>query len=145
LVPKEKNSAAWAISPAGSAARGTVRPNIWISRRYESQANRSFPLCAASPCTLESLRPMSRMVSIIPGMEDFPPERTDTSSGSRGSPSRLPSCDCTRRRCASTSSSSPSGTDPLRRYARHASVVMVNPGGTGRPIRVISARFASCP
>src|SRR5690554_2671024 len=30
-------------------------------------------------------------------------------------------------------------------YARHASVVIVNPGGTGRAIFVISARFAPVP
>src|SRR6266536_3551376 len=34
---------------------------------------------------------------------------------------------------------------PLVRYALHASVVIVNPGGTGRPRRVISARFAPLP
>ena len=29
----------------------TVLPNIWISRRYESNAKRSLPACAANPRT----------------------------------------------------------------------------------------------
>ena len=37
-----------------------------------------------------SFRPRLRIVSIIPGIETAAPERTDTSSGSSGSPKRLP-------------------------------------------------------
>src|SRR5436309_8646170 len=42
--------------------------------------------------------------------------------------------------CSATSSSSPSGALlPFFMYARHASVVIVNPAGTGTPSCVISA------
>ena len=37
-----------------------------------------------------SLRPRLRTVSIMPGIENLAPERTDTSSGSLGSPSLRP-------------------------------------------------------
>ena len=37
------------------------------------------------------------------------------------------------------------GSLPCDRYSRQASVVMVNPGGTGNPSLVISARFAPLP
>ena len=49
-------------------------------------------------------------MSIIPGIETAAPERTDTSSGSVGSPKRLPARSSSRATCSSTSSSSPSGT-----------------------------------
>ncbi len=64
-----------------------VLPNIWISRRYESHAKRSSDEIAASPSTEASLSPTLRTVSIMPGIEYFAPDRTDTSSGSSGSPS----------------------------------------------------------
>jgi hypothetical protein len=48
------------------------------------------PDAAARPSTVSSLRPRLRTVSIIPGMETRAPERTETSSGSAGSPKRLP-------------------------------------------------------
>jgi hypothetical protein len=48
------------------------------------------PVCARGPSTDSSLRPTLRTVSIIPGIENFAPERTDTSSGSSASPSRRP-------------------------------------------------------
>ena len=44
----------------------------------------------ASPTTDSSLMPRLRIVSIMPGIEIAAPERTDTSSGSSGSPKRLP-------------------------------------------------------
>ena len=68
----------------------TTSPYIWISRRYESNANRSFPVAAASPRVVSSLSPRSRIVSIIPGIEIAAPERTETSSGLDGSPKPAP-------------------------------------------------------
>src|SRR3954451_19787041 len=67
------------------------------------------------------------------------PERTDTSSGSSGSPKRLPVRSSRAPRWRSTSSSSPSGSCLPFMYARHASVVIVKPAGTGTPSCVISA------
>ena len=60
----------------------TILPNICTNRRYESQANRSLEVCFASPPTETSFNPRLRTVSIIPGIENAAPERTDTSSGS---------------------------------------------------------------
>ena len=90
------------------------------------------PPGSASPCTDSSLSPMLRTVSIIPGIENFAPDRTDTSSGSSGSPSFLPRAASSAARCSATSASSPSGAAPCARYARHASVEIVNPGGHGQ-------------
>ena len=45
-----------------------------------------------SPSTLWSFMPRLRMVFIMPGMENFAPERTLRSSGSVASPSFLPIC-----------------------------------------------------
>ena len=50
----------------------------------------SPPVCSARPFTDPSLSPRFRTVSIIPGIENFAPDRTETSSGSLGSPSDLP-------------------------------------------------------
>src|SRR5437868_15415387 len=78
-------------------------------------------------------------------MENLAPERTLTSSGSAGSPSSRPIDFSSFFSCLVTSSSSPLG-QPLSMYARHASVVIVNPCGTGRPSTdVISARLAPLP
>ena len=79
-------------------------------------------------------------MSIIPGIETAAPERTETSSGSSSEPKRLPVRSSSRRTCSSTSSSRPVGQLAARAMdARHASVVIVNPAGTGTPICVISA------
>ena len=99
-----------ACSKASPGTPHTVLPYIWINRRYESHAKRSLPLCAASPTTLESVNPTFSTVSIIPGMENFAPERTDTSSGSDGSPSRRPIRSSSAARCAATSSARLSGS-----------------------------------
>ena len=88
---------------------------------------------------------MLRTVSIIPGIENFAPDRTDTSSGSCGSPSWRPTRSSSARSARVTCTRSSGGTTPSARYWRHASVVTVNPGGTGNPSRVISARFAPLP
>src|SRR5581483_1647767 len=79
------------------------------------------------------------MVSIIPGIEVAAPERTETSKGSSGSPKRLPVCSSSRAMCFATSSSSPSTLPSEAMKARHASVVIVKPAGTGIPSCVISA------
>jgi adenylate kinase family enzyme len=118
----------------------TVSPYIWISRRYESKAKRAFPVRSASPFTATSPRPTLRIVSIIPGIEIAAPERTDTRSGSWASPKSLPVSCSSRSTCSAISSSSPAGIRlPFRMYSRQASVVIVNPAGTGSPSCVISA------
>jgi hypothetical protein len=118
----------------------TTSPYIWISRRYESYAKRSLPVVFASPATASSLRPRLRIVSIIPGIETAAPERTETSSGSSGSPKRFPAFASSEPMCFATSASSPSGRVPFAAmYARHASVVIVKPAGTDTPSAVISA------
>ena len=123
----------------------TVLPNIAIRRRYESRANRASPEISVSPCTEASFNPTLRTVSIIPGIENFAPDRTDTSSGSSGSPNCRPIWSSNARNARVTCTRNSGGTAPSTRYRRHASVVTVNPGGTGNPNRVISARFAPLP
>ena len=91
VVPFARFANSSARSNASAGTSQTVLPNIWINRRYESQANRSLPpACRASPATLASVRPTLRTVSIMPGIENLPPDRTETSNGSAGSPSRRP-------------------------------------------------------
>ena len=87
-------------------------------------------------------------MSSIPGIDSRAPERTETSSGSSGSPERLAGVLLSRPSASSTSPSIPSGTDwPPSMYATHASVVIVNPAGTRSAprMRVISATFAPLP
>jgi hypothetical protein len=85
------------------------------------------------------------MVSSIPGIEAGPPDRTLTSSGSFASPKRLPTVASSRARCLRISSSRSAG-QPSARYAPHAAVEIVNPGGTGIPSRpVMIARLAPLP
>ncbi len=87
----------------------TILPNICTKRRYESQAKRSFEVCFASPPTETSFIPRLRTVSIMPGIENAAPDRTDTSSGSTGSPSRFPVLPSRTARASATSSINPSG------------------------------------
>ncbi len=84
-------------------------------------------------------------MSIIPGIENIDPERTDTSSGSAGSPSLRPMARSSFRSCLATASDRPAGSLPESMNSRQASVEIVKPGGTGRPRLVISARFAPLP
>ncbi len=49
-------------------------------------------------------------MSIIPGIEIAAPDRTDTSSGSDGSPNRFPARASNAAMCSPTSASNPSGT-----------------------------------
>src|SRR5205807_5974902 len=82
----------------------------------------------------------------MPGMENLAPERTETSSGFLGSPNRLPIFRSTVASARRTSSIRPGGkVRPLALYALHTAVVIVNPGGTGRPTRLISASPAPLP
>src|SRR2546428_401494 len=123
----------------------TIRPNIAMSRRYASHANRSFA-DRARASTVASLRPKFRTVSIIPGIESFAPERTETNSGFAGSPTfRPPPFASTADSPSSTCFHIPGGKRPVRVHALQAFVVSVKPGGTGRPRRVISARPAPLP
>jgi hypothetical protein len=84
-------------------------------------------------------------VSIIPGIERGDPDRTETSNGSLGSPNERPMTPSSRPRCLSTSADKPAGGVSVSLQARHASVVIVNPGGTGKPRAVMAARFAPLP
>ena len=88
----------------------TIRPNIWMNRRYASQPKRSLPVSAIRPCSVCSLRPRLRTVSIIPGIENLAPERTDTSSGFFASPKPLPDRRSTSRIASRTSSHRPAGS-----------------------------------
>ena len=88
----------------------TIRPNIWMNRRYASQPKRSLPVSAIRPCSVSSLRPRLRTVSIIPGIENLAPERTETSSGFVASPNPLPDRRSTSRIASSTSSQRPAGS-----------------------------------
>ncbi len=81
----------------------------------------------------------------MPGIENFAPERTETSSGSSASPRFLPMASWSLTRCSPASWSISGAAPPRARKSRHASVVMVNPGGTGNPMFVISARLAPFP
>src|SRR5881409_892798 len=99
--------------------------------------------CEAS--TVVSLRPRFRTVSIIPGIESLAPERTETSSGCSESPNFRPPFTSTADRASSTCFHIPGGKRPVRVNALKAFVVIVKPGGTGRPSRVISARPAPLP
>lgn len=58
---------------------------------------------------------MLRTVSIMPGMENLAPERTETSSGSSDWPSFLPIFASRAARWALTSSRSAAGASPLAR------------------------------
>ena len=93
-----------------------------------------------------SFRPRFSTVSIMPGMEKGAPERTETSSGSSASPRRLPMRSSRSARYSAMVSRAPSGhTLPALAYSMQVWQVMVNPGGTGRPMLAISARLAPLP
>src|ERR1041385_7164024 len=88
---------------------------------------------------------MFRIVFIIPGMENFAPERQETKSGFFGSPNFLPVCFSTVFIAASDCSHILGGNLPVLRNSLQASVVIVNPCGTGTPARVISKSPAPLP
>ena len=82
----------------------------------------------------------------MPGIENTAPERTLTSSGFSGSPSRRPVRSSSAASRSSTPSQRPSGQAPSARMAStQASVVTVKPSGTGTPMRCISATLAPLP
>ena len=58
---------------------------------------------------------MFKTVSIMPGIENFAPDRTLTSNGSPGSPSVRPIAFSTRARWRVTSSFRPAGVAPCAR------------------------------
>jgi hypothetical protein len=89
-----------------------MRPYMAMKRRYESKAKRWSPVWLARPSTERSLRPRFNTVSIIPGMENLAPERTDTKSGSSALPMALPMAFSRRVRAPATSASSPVGQPP---------------------------------
>ena len=65
-------------------AKQRREPSIRIER--ETEIARLF----GQTRTVSSFKPRLRTVSIMPGIENAAPERTDTSSGFFGSPKRLP-------------------------------------------------------
>src|SRR5574338_687846 len=78
----------------------------------------------AKHSTVSSLRPMFKTVSIMPGIENFAPERQDTKSGLFASPNFLPEASSIFFRAASSWSHMPSGNlSPFALYALQASVV----------------------
>ncbi|MBA7616527.1 hypothetical protein ES703_23823 [subsurface metagenome] len=98
------------------------------------------------PWAVSSLRPRLRTVSIMPGMEMGAPLLTETSRGLSTSPNRFPVFPSSIFTCSSTSSQRPSGNSPpASKKSLHVLVVIVNPGGTLRPMLVISDRFAPFP
>ena len=83
----------------------------------------------------------------MPGMENFAPGADATPAAGRpGRRAGGPSCFSSRRRCSrDLGRAAPPAPRRAAGSARQASVVMVKPGGTGRPSRVISARLAPLP
>ena len=78
-------------------------------------------------------------------MENFAPDRTETKSGFAGLPNSLPSSFSKFASAASNCAGRVSGIFSVTKNSRQASVVIVKPGGTGKPIFTISARFAPFP
>ena len=89
--------------------------------------------------------PTFNTVSIIPGIESLAPERTETNNGLFTSPNFLPLTFSKLERASCIWLNKSFGTVPVDKNSRHASVVMVNPGGTGNPICTISAILAPLP
>ena len=105
-----------------------------MNRRYESHANFSFPELLARLSATAGVIPTFKTVSIIPGIECFAPDRTETRSGEFRLPSFLPTIFSKLLKALCTCSDKSVGTSPVRKNSLHASVVIVNPGGTGSPI-----------
>ena len=64
----------------------------------------------AMPCATSSFRPRFNTVSIMPGMENFAPERLETSNGFCGSPNLFSVAVSTVSSAAVACSHSPSGS-----------------------------------
>ncbi len=112
MVPASSLAASKSESNSSPGSSSTMRPYMAMKRRYESKAKRSSPVWAARPSTDLSFSPRLRTVSIMPGMENLAPERTDTSRGSVASPICLPMAFSRRARASATSPSSPLGQPP---------------------------------
>ena len=84
---------------------------------------------------------------IMPGIETAAPERTETSSGLVLSPNFLPSLLFQHGDvgCDFVHASRPAACGRSCSTGRSTSVVIVKPGGTGRPMLVMSARLAPLP
>ena len=91
-----------------------------MKRRYESQANSASPVCSASDCATSGVIPTLRTVSIMPGIENFAPERTETKSGFFGSPNFLPNIFSSSPKEFSISPVNAGGIIPEDRNSRHA-------------------------
>ena len=83
----------------------------------------------------------------MPGIDALAPERTETKQGFSLSPNLVPIIFSIFLIPSSTSVliSSTTFLLPNSLYSVHTSVVIVKPGGTGTPIKFISARFAPLP
>jgi len=81
----------------------------------------------------------------MPGIENFAPLRTETRSGLAGSPNFRPTAASIAANASAICFFNPGGNFPFAAYALQALVVIVKPGGTGKPRRVISARPAPFP
>ena len=123
----------------------TVFPNISINLRYESHAKRLSPVIFSSVAATSGDIPTLRTVSIMPGIENFAPERTETSKGFFGSPKDFPIFFSRSIIAASISCKRSSVRPPVRKYSWQTRVVIVNPSGTGIPSVAISAKFAPLP
>ena len=84
-APACSRAAVSSCSKCSRSISSTTSEYIWMKRRYESNANRSSA-DSARPCTVSSLRPRLRIVSIMPGIDARAPERTETRSGFLRSP-----------------------------------------------------------
>ena len=89
-TPRELFARVSASSNRSLGTPSTTLEYICTNRRYESAAKRSLPDARASPSTDRGFSPRFRIVSIIPGIDTGEPDRTETRSGSSGSPRLLP-------------------------------------------------------
>ena len=127
-----------ALSKSSFPVSRTTSPYIWRKRRRQSSAKRS-PAAAARPLIVARFKPRFRIVSIIPGIEERAPERTETSSGLAASPKRLPVAASTFFSASATSRFRSSWPASFA-YPALTAASIVKPGGTGMPSAVISAR-----
>ena len=72
-------------------------------------------------------------MSIIPGIENLAPERTERSRGAGPAPKLRPLVFSRRATASSTSGQRSSGISPVAMATRQTSVVIVNPGGNREP------------
>ena len=127
--------------------RKIIVEGVWHADKMLSPtiAKRSPKLFSIAAAVM-SLRPKLRTVSIIPGILMAAPDRTERRRGVSGSPSFLFMSFSTMRSFCRHWSQTPLGsTLPWSLKALHTSVVMVSPGGTERPIVLISAKLAPLP